>query len=123
VEHEKSDLPKPIWAYAYELVPPQADDRLGPIVALLDQEAASAKLRAQTWEGRLVREKRVTHILVVSDSSDQGRDVNHRIERELAALQAAFSITAPMAVVDDAQLPPDDAPPEQDPILRLVPKQ
>jgi hypothetical protein len=57
------------------------------------------------WSGRLVREQRVTHILVVSDSPEQNLEVNHRIEAALRDLEAGFSVTSSMAV-EDEPLPP-----------------
>ena len=93
---------KPVWAYAYQILPPQAEDRLHTIKTLLDKENADAQRAARTWAGRVVVEQQVTHILVVSDSPEQNREVNRRLEAELKELQAGFSITAPMAVADDA---------------------
>ena len=92
---------KGIWAYAYQIVPPQPAGRLHAIKALLDREAMDAKTRARTWEGRLVADEHVTHILVVSDSPEQDLEVNHRVEAELRDLEAGFSVTVPMAVEGD----------------------
>ena len=92
---------KAIWAYAYQIVPPQPAERLHAIRALLDREAMDAKTRARTWEARLVAEDHVTHILVVSDSPEQDLDVNQRVEAELRDLEAGFSVTVPMAVERD----------------------
>ena len=111
---KKRGPPKPTWAYAYELVPPQTVEVLAPIRALLDLEASNAKLKAETWEARMIRESHVSHILIVSDTPDQGREVNRRIEAALAALEAGFAITLPMEVDDDGG-PPDDGPPDDDP--------
>lgn len=105
-----SPSPKKIWAYLYEIVPPQAKGRLRTIKTLLDDENSNAR-GARTWAGRFVVEQQVTHILVVSDSPDQDRDVNHRLEVELKKLEAGFSITKPVAVVDDATPPPATKPP------------
>ena len=98
---------KDLWAYAYELVPPQPQDRLRAINALLDQERAAARTRARTWEGRVVVEEHVTHILIVSDSPEQDREVNRRVEAGLRNLSAGFSLTVPIAVADDSARPPD----------------
>ena len=104
---KQSPAPRTIWAYAYEIVPPQPEDRLRGIKTLLDHEHSQATLGARTWKGRFVREDQITHILVVSDSPDLDRDVNRRLEAELNKLKASYSLTAPMAVVDDAPaLPP-----------------
>ena len=87
---------KPIWAYAYQLSPPQPADRLRTIQPLLDGEHSEAQHDGRTWSGRVVLEERVTHILVVSDSPDQNHDGNRRLESELEQLNATFSISAPM---------------------------
>lgn len=94
-----------IWTYAYQIVPPQAEDRLGAIKTLLDDEQADARVRARTWVGRVVLEQQITHIMVVSDSREQNREVNRRLEAELKQLNVGFSVTAPMAVLVDAVTP------------------
>jgi len=96
---------KAVWTYAYEIVPPQLEERLHTIRALLKREAMDARTRARTWEGRLVAEEHVTHILVVSDGPEQDLEVNRCVEAELRGLEASFSITAPMAVEAET-LPP-----------------
>ena len=90
--------PKAIWAYAYQIVPPQSDHRLRALEAILEQEHRDARREARTWAGRIVPEQQITHILVVSDNPEQDRDVNRRLENELKELNAEFSITLPMAV-------------------------
>jgi hypothetical protein len=97
---------KSVWAYAYQIVPPQPEERLQAIRSLLDREAVEAKGRARTWEGRLVAEEHVTHILVVSDSPEQNLAVNKRVEAELRDLKAGFSITTSMAVDREAPSTP-----------------
>ncbi len=92
---------KPLWAYAYEIVPPPAEDQLTAIRTLLEKEHSEARRAARTWTGKLVHGPQVTRILVVSDSADQDRDVNRRLEGQLKQLKAAFSLTVPMAVADD----------------------
>ncbi len=96
---------KPMWAYAYQIVPPQSEERLAAIRALLDREHTLAKRGAHTWEGRFVLEQQITHILVVSDSPDQDREANRRLEAALAELQAGFVLTAPLAVSDEPTPP------------------
>jgi hypothetical protein len=96
---------KTVWAYAYQIVPPQPEDRLHTIRALLDRESIDARTRTRTWEGRLVAEEHVTHILIVSDSPEQNLEVNGRVEAKLRELEAGFSITVPMAIEDES-LPP-----------------
>ena len=39
--------------------------------------------QTRVWAGRMVREQRVTHIMVVSDSPDQTLEVNRRLESRL----------------------------------------
>ncbi len=92
---------KAVWAYAYQIVPPQAQDRLDAIKALLDQEHEDARNRARTWQSRLVAEEHVTHILVVSDSPAQDLEVNRRVEEALRAMDMGFSVTAPMPIEDE----------------------
>jgi hypothetical protein len=99
-------VPKTLWAYAYEIVPPQAEVQLNAIRTLLEKEHADAGQGARTWTGKLVSEQRVTHLLVVSDSPDQTREVNRRLEGRLTQLRAGFSVTLPMALADEeAPLP------------------
>ena len=85
--------PKPIWAYAYQLSPPQLADRLRSIQPLLDDEQIDARRSGRTWTGRVVPEERITHILVVSDSPEQDHEGNRRLESELKELKARFSIS------------------------------
>ncbi len=90
-----------IWAYTYRIVPPQPEARLREIRALLEREHLDARGDARKWEGRLMVEHEVTHILVVSDSPDQKREVNRRVELVLRQLDAGYSLTAPLAVEDE----------------------
>lgn len=99
--HESRPGPGTVWAYAYELVPPQPEDRLGAVKALLDREHIEAKNSGGKWGSSFVLEDRVTHILVVSDSPQQDLDVNRRLEEELRGLSTGFSVTAPMPVPGD----------------------
>jgi len=96
---------KTVWAYAYQILPPQSADRLGAIQTLLDREHVDAQREARTWAGRIVREPKVTLILVVSDTPAQDREINHRLAVEVTLLQAALLITKPLAVADDIPLP------------------
>jgi len=97
---------KTVWAYAYEMVPPQPHDRLLAIKALLDLTHREAKLEARAWKGRLVVEEQITHILVVSDNPAQDTDLNRRLEADLRDLEVGFSITAAMAVPHEQTPPP-----------------
>jgi hypothetical protein len=102
----KPSPPKPIWAYTYQIVPPQPVAKLKHLKGVLEAEHADATLRSDKWEGRLVADDRITHLLVLSDSADLDRDVNRKIESELRALDARFSVTVPLAVVPGVPTPP-----------------
>ncbi len=91
-----------LWAYAYEIVPPQPLRRLGAIRTLLKDATAAARGGAHTWSGRLVQERRATHILIVSDVRGRNRLINRRLEAELERLDAPFSVTLPLAVAGHA---------------------
>lgn len=87
-----------MWAYSYRIVPPQPKRRLDAIRALLQHEHTAAQKDARTWASRLVLERRATRILIVSDSSDQGRAVDHALAGEVRRLQATFTLTAPVEI-------------------------
>jgi hypothetical protein len=87
-----------VWAYSYEIDPPQPEDKLRRVRAMLEKEHLHATEGARMWEGRFVRENRVTHILVVTDSPDQSREINLSIERQLKAIDAGFALTVPIEV-------------------------
>lgn len=85
------------------------------IRAVLERERRDAVQRQGTWEARLVADERIAHILILTDSPDLSSDVHHRIAAELLALEARFSVTVPLALVDDASAessPPTDLPQE-----------
>ena len=92
-----------LWAYAYQIVPPQPSRRLGTIRTLLKGETASAQGGTRAWSGRLVLERDATHILIVSDDV-RGRDhpINRQLEAELERLEAAFTVTEPLEVAGQA---------------------
>lgn len=97
--------PRPTWAYAYEIAPPQPKERLRALKKML------ARARREPgadpgWHARLVVETRVTHILVVSDTPAQDLAANQRLEAELRGLEIGYRLTAPMAVDDDPSDPP-----------------
>jgi hypothetical protein len=98
--------PKPIWAYAYELIPPQPEERFRPVRTMLEREHEEAARGARTWVGSLVAERQLTHILVLSDSPEQDLEINRTLEAKLTELKATFSITAPMRVAEDVEDPP-----------------
>lgn len=101
-DKKSAPIPKTVWAYAYQIQPPQGAKRLHEIKSLLDHAHAEAQRGARTWTGRVVVEEQVTHILIVSDSPEQNHDGNIHLEAKLKELNAGFSITVPMAVADDA---------------------
>jgi hypothetical protein len=47
----------------------------------------------------------MTRILIVSDSPDQSREVNQRLEAELKQLKVACSVTEPIALPSNATSP------------------
>ena len=97
--------PKTIWAYAYQILPPQGAKRLHGIKTLLDQAHTEAQGGARKWTGRLVVEEQITHILIVSDSPEQNHEVNRQLEAKLQELKAGFAITVPVAVSDEGVVP------------------
>jgi len=92
-----------LWAYAYQIVPPQPSSRLGTIRTLLRDETAAAQAEARTWSGRLVLERGATHILIVSDTPGRHHSINRRLEGELERLEATFSVTGPLVVAPDVE--------------------
>lgn len=102
--------PSVIWAYAYRLEPPQQASRLKEVRALLEREHKTAKGRSGTWEGRLVDDESVSHILVLSDTPDLTGESNRRLESALQAINAHFNLTVPMVVPvePDEDIVPED---------------
>jgi hypothetical protein len=92
---------KPIWAYTYQIEPPQPESLLRDVRAVLARERSDAKGEGRIWEGRVLREQVVTHILVVADSPDLQRGVNGKLEAAFRELGAVVSVTAPLAVADE----------------------
>lgn len=108
-EQKRTLQAKTIWAYAYQIQPPQPAARLHSIKALLDHTHTEAQRDARTWTGRVVVEDQITHILIVSDSPEQNHVANRRLEAKLQELNAGFSITVPIAVVDEPAVTPNAA--------------
>lgn len=100
-KNESGQPPKTRWAYGYKIVPPQSEDRLETIKTLLEDEHAEAKRRDRTWAGRVVLEEQVTHIMVVSDTPAQNREVNRRLEAALTSLKVGYTLTVPLAIAAD----------------------
>jgi hypothetical protein len=96
---------KSVWAYAYQIEPPRTPNRLGSVEAILEREQKDAGAGSRTWQGRLVSEEHVTHILVVSDSPAQDREVNRRLEAAFRAMDLGFTLTAPMPVEEEPLRP------------------
>ena len=92
----RNEPPKAVWAYAYEIVPPQDELQLAAIKALLARENSAARRAARTWAGRIVVQRHITRILVVSDNREQDREINLRLETALTQLKAVFSVTIPL---------------------------
>lgn len=105
----RSPPPKDIWAYAYQITPPQSAGRLVSIRTVLDQEHAKASRAERIWAAHIVLEPDSTHILVVSDSPEQSGVINRKLEAELHGLEAVFSLTATLRVVDEAAPKPATA--------------
>lgn len=89
-----------VWAYAYEFMKPQAEERMRAVQGLLHREETEARKDARSWGSRLVTREQVTHILIVSDSPRQDLEANRRLEGELGELKADFFVTAAMAIGD-----------------------
>lgn len=87
-----------LWAYAYQIVPPQSTRRLSTIRTLLKNETVAVLANGRTWSGRLVLEREATHILIVCDTPGRNYAINFRLEAELLRLKAAFTVTEPMTV-------------------------
>lgn len=105
VESGKPSKEEPLWAYAYELLPHRATDRMGGILELVDQENADARRNARKWTARLVTEPQVTHVLVLSDTPDMDRDMNRRLEARLRELDVRFTVTLPMRIDEPSPAP------------------
>ena len=92
------ELLNPLWVYAYEIVPPQPSRRLDRIRALLEGENLAALSGSSVWAGRLILEKKITHILITSDTPARNRDINDHLDTELGRLKADFSVTQPVEI-------------------------
>ncbi len=90
----------PVWAYVYQIVPPQSLSRLHTIRTLLYEEHSAAQREARTWASRLVTEGQTTRILIVSDTPGLDRPVDRRLVAELHRLAAEFTISEPVALTD-----------------------
>ena len=100
--------PSGLWAYAYLITAPRSRSGLSTIRTIVEQANVAARGDARIWSGRLVRERRITHLLIVSDCSEQDLEVNQRLETELNGLKAVFVLTESMAVEGSASPPPSE---------------
>jgi hypothetical protein len=91
-----------LWAYAYQIVPPQPASRLGAIRTILRDGTAAARSGVQAWAGRVVLGRRVTSILIVSHTRGRSHATNRRLEAELKRLGATFSVSEALEVTDHA---------------------
>ena len=91
--------PRTIWAYAYEIVPPQTRNRLRGVRALLEQERSAGSNGDRAWAGRLIVGAKATRILVVSDSLEHSAEVNQKLGTELSLLQATITVSEPVQVL------------------------
>lgn len=89
-----------LWLYGYEMIVPHHAQTMEAIRGLLDQENDEAKREDRTWTARLVTEPQATHVLIVSTSPEQDREINRKLEAELKALGVEFVLTLPMPVRD-----------------------
>lgn len=96
--NQRQKSPTTLWAYAYQIVPPQSKSHLETIQGLLNHEHEAARTEARTWTGRLVLERLMTRILIVSDNPNQARGINLGLASELHRLQVTFSCTESLEI-------------------------
>ena len=89
-----------MWAYIYQIVPPQSLSRLHTIRTLLYEEHSAALREARTWASRLVTAADSTRILIVSDTPALDRLIDRRLAIELHRLAAQFTVSEPLALAD-----------------------
>src|SRR3989442_10675454 len=86
------------WAYAYQLDPPQPEPRFAKVKMLLRRARLAAQREGRLWTGQIVIDARITHILVVTDATDEVRAVDRAIAAELGRLKMGFAMTGPARV-------------------------
>jgi hypothetical protein len=101
----KSRSPLTLWAYTYQIVPPQTRIQLRPVRAFLDQEHSAAVGASGTFAGRLIVGRQLTRLLIVSDCPERTCPVNQRLEAELGRLEAEFAVSEPVALPGKADAP------------------
>lgn len=87
-----------LWVHGYEMIPPHQAERMAAIRGLLDQENSGAARQDRNWTARLVTEETVTHVLIVTASPDENRDINQRLESQMRALGFSFHVSVPMPI-------------------------
>jgi hypothetical protein len=92
-----------LWVYGYEMIPAHHAAGMTVIRDLLNRANDEAKQEDRTWTARLVTEQQATHVLIVSTSPEQDREINRRLETELKALGVEFLLTVPMPVRDEPE--------------------
>jgi hypothetical protein len=92
-----------LWVYGYEMIPPHQVQEMRSIRELLGRENAEAKRQHRSWTARLITEHQATHVLIVSSTPEQDREVNRKLETELKALGVDFLRTLPVPVSDDPE--------------------
>lgn len=90
-----------MWAYTYQIVPPQSKRCLDPIRDLLYHEQAAARNAGRIWASRLVEERRATRILIVTDRPDRERGIEDTLAAELQRRHMPFTRTEPMEILDE----------------------
>ena len=90
--------PPESWAYAYQLNPPQPEPRFAKVKMLLRRARLAAQRDGRRWTGQIVKDARITHILVVTDAPHEVRAVDRAIDAELKRLKMGFAITGPARV-------------------------
>jgi hypothetical protein len=98
------------WAYAYQLDPPQPEQRFAKVKTLLRRARKAAQRDGRLWTGQIVTDAHITHILVVTDAPDHCRAVDRAIDAELRRLKMAFAITRPVRVPVRRPTPDSRAP-------------
>jgi len=90
--------PPESWAYAYQLNPPQPEPQFAKVKMLLRRARLAAQREGRRWTGQIVKDARITHILVVTDAPHEVRAVDRAIDAELKRLKMGFAITGPARV-------------------------
>ena len=101
------------WAYSYVILPALTRMSMKPMRAILDTENAVARHESRIWNGRVVCDRQITQVLIVSDSPGQVGAINRLIEAEVEHLDARCYLTRPMATrgfPDGIDVPDDHGP-------------